>query len=82
MTLDSLLDAVCAGKSDNKTAQKLNISRVTFSKYRNGRAIPSNKTLDKFIQETKLNPVLVYAVAYAERIEDKAIAKSFRETLH
>jgi transcriptional regulator with XRE-family HTH domain len=82
MNLDTLLDAVCAGKSDNKTAQKLNISRVTFSKYRNKRSIPNNDVLDKFIKETGFNPVLVYAVAYAERIDNKEIAKSFREILH
>jgi transcriptional regulator with XRE-family HTH domain len=78
MNLQDVLNKVCAGMSDNKTSQKLNISRITFSKYRNGHSIPSDEVLDKFIAETNLNPVDVYLAAYAEKIQNPIVAEAFR----
>lgn len=78
MTLQDVLDKVCNGVSDNKTSKKLGISRVTFSRYRNERNIPSNDILDKMIEMADLNPVEVYLAAYAEKIDNPQIAESFR----
>ena len=82
MNLQDVLNKVCGELSDNKTSQKLNISRITFSKYRNGHSIPSDEILEKFIAETGLNPVEVYMAAYAEKIKNPIVAKAFRESTH
>ena len=80
MNLQDVLDKVCNGMSDNKTSQKLGISRITFSKYRNGRSIPSDDILDKFIEATDLDPVQVYMAAYAEKIHNPIVAEAFRNS--
>ncbi len=79
MTLQDLLDAVCDGMSDNKTSQKLNISRATFSNYRNGHTTPSDEILDKMIEVSGLDPVQVYMAAYAEKVHNPLVAAAFRE---
>lgn len=78
MTLQDVLDAVCNGMSDNKTSQKLGISRVSFSNYRNGHKTPSDEILEKFIAETGLDPVDVYLAAYAEKVHNPKVAEAFR----
>jgi len=80
MNLQDVLDKVCNGMSDNKTSQKLNVSRVTFSKYRNGHSIPSDEILEKFIEVSGLNPVQVYMAAYAEKIQNPLVAEAFRNS--
>ncbi|MBO9490725.1 helix-turn-helix transcriptional regulator [Endozoicomonas sp. G2_1] len=80
MTLQDLLDKVCDGMSDNKTSQKLGITRNTFSRYRNGHKVPSDEVLDKFIEVSGLDPVEVYMAAYSEKIQNPIVAKAFRES--
>lgn len=80
MTLQDVLDKVCDGISDNKTSQRLGISRVIFSRYRNGHTIPSDDMLNRFIEETGLDPVQVYMAAYAEKIHNPLVAQAFRES--
>jgi transcriptional regulator with XRE-family HTH domain len=82
MNLQDVLDKVCNGMSDNKTSQKLNISRISFSKYRNGHSIPSDEVLEKFIEATDLNPVDVYLAAYAEKVHNPIVAEAFRKSNH
>lgn len=79
MTLQDLLNKVCDGMSDNKTSQKLGISRQLFSHYRTGRKNPSDEVLDKFIEVTGLDPVEVYMAAYAEKIHNPLVAQAFKE---
>lgn len=79
MTLQDLLDKVCNGMSDNKTSQKLGITRATFSSYRTGRKNPSDEILDKIAELTGLDPVQVYMAAYAEKVGNPKVAKAFRE---
>ena len=78
MNLQDVLDKVCGDLSDNKTSQKLGISRITFSKYRNGHSTPSDDILEKFIEVSGLNPVEVYLAAYAEKIHNPKVAEAFR----
>lgn len=78
MTLQDLLDKACNGSSDNKTAQKLGITRSTFSAYRTGRKNPSDEVLEKIIQMTDLDPLQVYAAAYAEKVQNPTVAEAFR----
>ncbi len=78
MNLQDVLDKVCGELSDNKTSQKLGISRITFSKYRNGHSTPSDDILEKFIEVSGLNPVEVYLAAYAEKIHNPKVAEAFR----
>ena len=82
MTLQDLLDKVCDGASDNKTSQKLGISRQIFSAYRNGRKNPSDDVLDKMIELSGLDPVKVYMAAYAEKIHNPIVAEAFRNSSH
>lgn len=79
MNLQSLLDKVCDGMSDNKTSQKLGISRVTFSKYRNGHTTPDDEILNRMIEASGLDPVEVYMAAYAEKVKNPVVAQAFRE---
>lgn len=79
MNLQDLLDKVCNGMSDNKTSQKLGITRVSFSRYRNGHKVPSDEVLDKMAEISGLDPVEVYMAAYAEKITNPLVAKAFRE---
>jgi hypothetical protein len=78
MTLQDVLNKVCNGMSDNKTRQKLKISRATFSNYRNGHTTPTDEVLDKMIEMSGLNPVEVYMAAYAEKIQNPVVAEAFR----
>ncbi|NQZ22460.1 MAG: helix-turn-helix transcriptional regulator [Colwellia sp.] len=78
MNFQDVLDKVCNGFSDNKTSQKLGVSRVMFSQYRTGRRLPSNEMLDKMVKLSGLNPVEVYLAAYAEKIDDPSVAEQFR----
>ena len=82
MNLQDVLNKVCNGMSDNKTRQKLKISRATFSNYRNGHTTPTDEILDKMIEMSGLNPVEVYMAAYAEKIQNPIVAKAFRESSH
>ena len=82
MTLQDVLNKVCDGMSDNKTAQKLGIHRVSFSNYRNGHKTPSDEILEKFIEASGLNPVEVYMAAYAEKIKNPIVAEAFRNQSH
>ena len=79
MNFQDLLNKVCNGVSDTQTAKKLGISRVMFSKYRNGHKLPSNEMLDKMIEISGLNPVDVYLAAYAEKISNQQVAEKFRQ---
>lgn len=79
MNFQDVLDKVCDGVSDNKTSQKLGVSRVMFSQYRTGRRLPSNEMLDKMVELSGLNPVEVYLAAYAEKIDDPTVAEKFRQ---
>jgi len=79
MTIQDVLDKVCGDLSDNKTSQKLGISRVIFSRYRNGHTTPSDEMLDKMAEVSGLNPVDVYLAAYAEKIHNPMVAQAFRE---
>ena len=79
MTLQDVLDKVCDGMSDNKTSQKLGISRTTFSAYRTGYSKPSDEVLNKMIEVSGLDPVQVYMAAYAEKIHNPIVAAAFRE---
>ncbi|WP_286269544.1 helix-turn-helix domain-containing protein [Thalassotalea hakodatensis] len=65
--------------SDNKTSQKLGITRISFSKYRNGHAIPNDDVLEKMIEISGLDPIEVYTAAYAEKVHNPLVAKAFRE---
>lgn len=78
MNLQDVLNKVCDGMSDNKTSQKLGISRVSFSNYRNGHKTPSDEILEKFIAASGLDPVEVYLAAYAERVHNPKVAEAFR----
>lgn len=78
MTLQDVLDKVCNGISDNKTSQKLGITRITFSKYRNSHSIPSDDVLDKMIEISGLDAMQVYYAAYAEKIHNPKVAEQFR----
>ena len=80
MTLQDVLDKVCNGTSDNMTSKRLNISRVTFSRYRNERTIPSDEILNKFIEDANLDPVQVYMAAYAEKVHNPIVAEAFRQS--
>ena len=82
MTLQDVLNKVCNGMSDNKTRQKLNISRATFSNYRNGHTTPTDEILEKMIEMSGLNPVEVYMAAYAEKIANPIVAEAFRNQGH
>jgi transcriptional regulator with XRE-family HTH domain len=78
MNFQDVLDKVCNGVSDNKTSQKLGVSRVMFSRYRNGHRLPSNDMLDKMVELSGLSPVEVYLAAYAEKIDNPQVAEQFR----
>lgn len=78
MNFQDVLDKVCNGVSDNKTSQKLGISRVMFSQYRNGHAMPTDETLERMIELSGLEPSQVYLAAYAEKIHNKEVAERFR----
>lgn len=78
MNFQDVLNKVCNGVSDNKTSQKLGISRVIFSRYRNGHTIPSNDMLDKMAEFSGLTPTQVYLAAYAEKIDNPIAAEQFR----
>jgi len=78
MNIQDLLDKVCGESSDNKTSQKLGITRSTFSAYRTGRKNPSDDVLEKMIEMSGLNPVDVYLAAYAEKIHNPTVAEAFR----
>ena len=78
MNFQDVLNKVCNGVSDNKTSQKLGVSRVMFSQYRNGHAMPTNETLEKMIEMSGLPPYQVYLAAYAEKIENPQVAEAFR----
>ena len=78
MTLQDLLDKVCNGESDNKTSQKLGISRVMFSKYRNGHKTPSDEMIEKMAQIANVDPIEAYLATYAEKISNPDIAEQFR----
>lgn len=80
MNFQDVLDKVCNGVSDNKTSKKLGISRVIFSRYRNGHTIPTDETLDRMIELSGLDPVDVYHAAYAEKIQNPIVAKAFRDS--
>ncbi|MFT7008369.1 MAG: transcriptional regulator with XRE-family HTH domain [Colwellia sp.] len=82
MTLQDVLNKVCDGVSDNKTSQRLGISRQVFSAYRNGHKNPSDDVLDKMIEVSGLNPVDVYMAAYAEKIRNPIVAQAFRDSSH
>ncbi|GLX80877.1 helix-turn-helix domain-containing protein [Thalassotalea eurytherma] len=77
--LNPLLDMVRGDLSDNKFAQKCGIPRVSISKYRNNHAFPSNDTLDVIAKASGLDPVMVYLLAYAERIDNPDVAKRLKE---
>lgn len=78
MTLQDVLNAVCDGISDSEASRKLNISRITFSRYRNGHKIPSDDVLDRMAEIARLDPVEVYLAAYAERVHNPKVAEAFR----
>jgi transcriptional regulator with XRE-family HTH domain len=78
MTLQDVLNKVCDGVSDNKTSQRLGISRQVFSHYRTGRKNPSDDVLEKMIEISGLDPVEVYLAAYAEKIDNPKVAEAFR----
>lgn len=78
MTLQDVLTKVCNGNSDNKTSQRLGISRQVFSHYRTGRKNPSDDVLEKMIEISGLDPVEVYLAAYAEKIHNPKVAEAFR----
>lgn len=78
MNFQDVLNKVCNGVSDNKTSQKLGISRVMFSQYRNGHAMPSDETLERMIEISGLQPHQVYLAAYAEKIHNPKVAEAFR----
>jgi transcriptional regulator with XRE-family HTH domain len=78
MNFQDVLNKVCNGVSDNKTSQKLGISRVIFSRYRNGHTIPSNKMLDKMAALSGLDPLKVYLATYAEKIDNPSVAEQLR----
>lgn len=82
MTLQDVLNKVCNGMSDNKTSQRLGISRVSFSNYRNGHKTPSDDILEKFIEASGLDPVEVYLAAYAEKVKNPLVAEAFRNSSH
>ena len=79
MTLQDVLNKVCDGMSDNKTSKKLGISRTTFSSYRTGHSNPSDEVLDRMIEISGLDPVIVYMAAYAEKVHNPVVAEAFRE---
>tara|TARA_B110000211_G_scaffold54596_1_gene60546 strand:+ start:1184 stop:1432 length:249 start_codon:yes stop_codon:yes gene_type:complete len=78
MTLQDVLDKACNGMSDNKTSQRLGITRGMFSAYRTGRKNPSDEVLDKMIELSGLDPVQVYMAAYAEKVHNPMVAEAFR----
>ncbi|GAA6171616.1 hypothetical protein NBRC116592_12860 [Colwellia sp. KU-HH00111] len=78
MNFQDVLDKVCNGVSDNKTSQKLGISRISFSRYRNGRQVPNDELLDKMIEMSGLSPQQVYLAAYAEKVHNPKVAEAFR----
>ncbi len=78
MNFQDVLDKVCGDLSDNKTSQKLGVSRVMFSRYRNGHRLPSNNMLDKMVEASGLTPAQVYLAAYAEKIDNPKVAEQFR----
>ena len=78
MTLQDVLNKVCDGVSDNKTSQRLGISRQVFSAYRNGHKNPSDDVLEKMIEISGLDPTQVYLAAYAEKIHNAQVAEAFR----
>lgn len=78
MDLQRALDMVCNGESDNKTSQKLGITRSMFSAYRTGRKTPSNEILDKMAEMSNLKPIELYLAAYAEKIDNPKVAEQFR----
>lgn len=80
MNLQDVLDKVCGELSDNKTSQKLGLTRTSFSRYRNGHTIPSDEVLDKMIEISGLDPVQVYMAAYAEKVHNPLVAAAFRES--
>lgn len=82
MNLQDVLDKVCDGMSDNKTAQKLGIHRVSFSNYRNGHKTPSDEIVNRMIEVSGLNPVEVYMAVYAEKIDNPIVAEAFRNQGH
>ena len=79
MNFQDVLNSVCNGDSDNKTSKKINVSRITFSRYRNGHAIPNDATLDRIIELTGLDAMKVYYAAYAEKINNPKVAEEFRK---
>jgi hypothetical protein len=78
MNLQDVLDKVCNGMSDIKTAKKLGIHRISFSNYRNGHKTPSDEVLDRMIEISGLEPHQVYLAAYAEKVKNPKVAEAFR----
>ncbi len=78
MTLQDLLNKVCDGTSDNKTSQKLGISRTMFSKYRNGHKTPSDEMIERMAEIANIDPVDAYLAAYAEKVSNPRVAEAFR----
>jgi transcriptional regulator with XRE-family HTH domain len=78
MNLQDMLDKACGDLSDNKTSQKLGITRSTFSSYRTGRKLPSDEVLEKMIEIGGINPVEAYLAVYAERVQNPIVAAAFR----
>ncbi len=78
MNLQDVLNKVCNGVSDNKTSQKLGITRTSFSRYRNGHTIPDDSILDKMAEISGLDPTEVYLAAYAEKVHNPKVAEAFR----
>jgi transcriptional regulator with XRE-family HTH domain len=78
MNFQDVLNSVTTGCSDNKTSQKLGITRQMFSAYRNGRKLPSDEVLDKMVELSGLPVEKVYLAAYAEKLHNAKAAEAFR----
>jgi len=78
MTLQDLLDKACNGMSDNKTSQKLGVSRVMFSYYRNNRKTPSDEVIERMADMANVEPVEAYLAVYAEKVSNPVVAEQFR----
>ncbi len=81
MNFQDVLNKVCNGVSDTKTSHKLGITRVMFSRYRNGHRLPSNEVLEGMVELSGLNPVEVYLATYAEKIDNPRVAEQFRHLI-
>lgn len=78
MTLQDLLNKVCGNLSDNKTSQKLGISRVMFSYYRNGHKTPSDEVIERMAAAADVDPLDAYLAVYAEKVSNPRVAEQFR----